>query len=267
MKHAIPSALLSLVSVFAFADAMTAAAGNAGKAAAGLSDADKALSADWVGKVSLGLDSRRGNTDKDAFSAAGELAKLEGDWVVRLAADGAWEETTTTDDEGVESKDQTVGNAHGNANVKRRFDGFFFYADFDAAHDATAGLKYRLVENLGLGTYLVDTDEVKFFVEAGPAYVEEKLDETDDYFALSASERCEWRPVGHPGVAIFEDCNGLWDMDDSDRYVLHGEAGVDVPVLDRLSLTVKGVWEYTAQPAAGKEKEDRQILTQLSYVF
>lgn len=267
MKHAIPAAILSLASVFAFADAMEAAAGNAGKAAAGLSDADKELSADWVGKTSLGLDSRRGNTDKDTLSASGELAKLEGDWVVRLTADGAWEETTTTDENGVETKDQTVGNAHGGANVKRRFDGFFFYADFQAAHDATAGLKYRLVESLGLGTYLVDTDEVKFFVEAGPAYVEEKLDETDDYFAVNASERCEWRPAAHPGVALFEAFNGLWDVDNSDRYVLHGEAGLDVPVLNRLALTVKGVWEYTALPAAGKEKEDRQILTQLSYTF
>lgn len=267
MKYALPTVLLSFVSVFAFADAMDAAAGTVGKAVAGLSDDDKALTADWVGKASFGLDSRRGNTEKDALSAAGELAKLEGDWVVRMAADGAWEETTTRDDQGVESTERTVGNAHGNANVKRRFDGFFFFGDLQAAHDGTAGLKYRFVESAGIGTYLVDTDEVKFSVEVGPAYVEEKLDETDDYFALNADERCEWRPAAHPGVALFEAFNGLWDMDDSDRYVLHAEAGLDVPVLDRLALTVKGVWEYTACPASGKEKEDRQFLTQLSYVF
>ena len=179
-----------------------------------------------------------------------------------------------TDSDGSNKRDErTVGNAKAEVNVKEKLADWsvapFVYGDVSAEHDGVAGIKYRTIESAGFGFFLVDTDALKFSVEAGLAYVQEKLDglDDDDYLAYRLAERADWVPDFAEGVSFFEAADFLQDFDESDRYFWNLEAGVDVPMFAGLSLTVKGTVNYNHLPAAGKEKPDRALVAQVGYNF
>ena len=264
MKHATAFAFAAaLAATSVHADAISQAAATAG-ASAGISEEEAALPPEWQGKVAAGFDTASGNTDKDAASVHLEAKKLQGDWVVIAAADGVWEQTE------VDGEDHdTESNAKAGVNVKRRLGGYFVYGDLSGEHDGIAGVKYRFAESVGLGTFLVDEDTLKFSVEAGIAYVQEELDgsESDDYLAWRLAERADWVPVWAEGVSFYEQASVLADFDESDRWTGGFEAGVDIPMFAGLSTTRKAVVEHNHMPAEGKEKTDRRLAAQVGYNF
>ena len=271
MKHLLPALLVltSTSAIFA-ADALDQASATASAIADGITEDDAKLTADWQGKVAFGIDSASGNAEKDAASAHAEAKKLQGQTVVIATLDGAWEETEVSDADGTNTHDErTKGNVKGEVNAKQRFDGFFVYGDLAAENDDIAGIKYRFIESLGLGTYLVDTDTLKFSIEAGLAEVQEKFEgaDSDDYTAYRLAERADWVPTFAEGVSFFEKADYLADFDDSDHYFANFEAGIDIPMFAGLSVTFKGVVNYNNLPAAGKEKTDRSLVAQFGYNF
>ena len=265
MKKLIPAmvAISAAASLFA-ADALETVAATADALAEGISEDDAKLTNEWQGKVAFGLESTSGNTDKDSCSGHAEARKLHGQTVVIATLDGAWEETEVDGED-----ERTKSDVKGEINLKQRFDGFFVYGNLSGEHDHLAGIKYRFTESLGLGTYLIDTDELKFSVEAGIAEVEEKLQgaDSDEYTAYRLAERADWIPGFAEGVSFYEKADFLSDFDDSDHYFANAEAGVDIPMFAGISLTVKGYVEYNHQPAEGFEKSDRGVVVQVGYNF
>ena len=276
MKRILPAFALAaaFAAAPAFADALDSAAATAAGVAAGITEDDAKLSDDWQGKLAAGLDTKSGNTEKTGYNGHAEAKKLQGDTIVVATLDGAWEETEVTDSDGSNKRDErTIGNAKGEVNVKEKLADWsvapFVYGDVSAEHDGVAGIKYRTIESAGVGFFLVDTDALKFSVEAGLAYVQEKLDglDDDDYLAYRLAERADWVPDFAEGVSFFETADFLQDFDESDRYFANFEAGVDVPMFAGLSLTLKGTVNYNHLPAAGKEKTDRAVVAQVGYNF
>ena len=263
MKQLLPFAL-SLVAAVAAADALESATAASAGAAAGISEEEAALSQVWQGKIAVGVETADGNTEKDGLNAHLEAKKLRGETVVIAAFDAVWEENTIDD-----ADVRTKGNAKADINAKQRFNGFFVYGNLAGEHDGVAGIKYRLVEGVGLGTYLVDTDELKFSVEAGVAEVQEELDglDSDDYTAYRLAERCDWIPSFANGVSFFESASYLADFSDSDHWFSKFEAGIDIPMFAGISMTFKGVVDRNNQPAPGKEKTDRSLVAQFGYNF
>lgn len=251
------------------ADAITAAQETSAGLAAGISEEEAALPQVWQGKIAAGVDLRSGNTEKEGFSAHADAKKLQGKTVVVATIDGAYEEEEVEDSDGTTRDEQTVGQIKGAIDVKQRFDWFFVYGRVSADHDDIADLKYRFIESIGLGTYLVDLETLKLSVEAGVAQVQEKYKglDSDDYTAWRVAERCDWTPEFADGVSFFEAADFLADFDDFDRHLANGEAGVDIPMFLNLSLTCKGVINYNNMPAPGNDKTDTQLLFQVGYNF
>ena len=270
MKHLLPAVLvLAAASAFA-ADALENASATAAAIAAGITEDDEKLTNEWQGKVALGLETCGGNTEKDGVNGHAEARKLQGETVVIATVDGAWEQNEVSDADGTNTRDErTKGNVKAEANVKERFDGFFVYGDLAAEHDGVAGIKYRLVESVGLGTFLIDTDTLKFSVEAGLAEVQEELlgMDSDEYTAYRLAERCDWIPTFANGVSFFESADYLADFSDSDHYFANLEAGIDIPMFAGISMTFKGVVNYNNLPAEGKERTDRSLVAQFGYNF
>lgn len=270
MKRILPLSLLLAASTVFAADALETASATAEGIAAGISEDEAKLGDEWQGKVAFGGETSSGNTEKDAFNGHAEAKKLQGEYVVIATVDGAWEETEVSDADGSNTRDsRTKGEVKGEVNAKRRFEGFFLYGDLAAEHNGVAGIKYRFIESLGLGTFLVDTDTLKFSVEAGIAEVQEELDglDSDDYTAYRLAERADWIPEFAEGVSFYEKADYLADFDDSDRYFANFEAGIDIPMFAGLSTTLKGVVNYNHLPAPGKEKTDRSVIVQIGYNF
>lgn len=251
------------------ADAITAAQETSAGLAAGISEEEAALSQIWQGKLAAGVDLRSGNTEKEGFSAHAEAKKLQGKTVVVATVDGAYEEEEVEDSDGTTHDEQTVGQVKGAIDVKQRFGLFFVYGRVSGDHDDIADLKYRFIESLGVGAYLVDLDTLKLSAEAGVAQVQEKYKgmDSDDYTAWRVAERCDWTPEFANGVSFYEAADFLQDFDDSDRYLANGEAGMDIPMFMNLSLTLKGVINYNNLPPADNDKTDTQIVFQVGYNF
>ena len=272
MNRILPA--LSLAAAFAaapaFADALDSAAATGGALAAGISEEEAALTDVWQGKIAFGAETRSGNTEQDGVNGSFEMRKLQGETIVLASVNGAWEQQETADADGANRRDErTVGNVSADLNLKQRLGGFFVYGDLAGLHDGVAGVKYRFIQSVGLGTFLADADDFKFSVEAGLAEVEEKLDGigSDEYLALRLAERADWVPDFAEGVSFFEAADYLVDFEDGDRYFANLELGMDVPMFEGLSLTVKGVVNYNNVPAVGKERCDRQLLVQVGYNF
>lgn len=251
--------------------ALDKAKATGGEIAADLTEDDLAAGKEWQGKIGAGFDTHAGNTETDAASLHAEARKLEGKWVVFADFDYAWERVEETKEDGGKTDRDTVDAMSGSIDVKRRLPGFFVFAAVEGERDAIADLNYRFIESLGLGTFLLDRETLKFSVQAGLAYVQEEYDspdmESDDYLAYQVSERLDWVPTWAEGVSFFESASYLQSFDDSDDYLANAEAGVDIPMFLGLSFTVKGVVEYDNTPASGKERCDRQLATQISYNF
>lgn len=266
------STTLSFVAAFAAAAAFGDAMSDATATAVDLAEKIPDATAGWENKLSAGLESYSGNTEKDAVNGRFETQKSDGDTVVIASVEGAWEQqeqtyvredgSTYTDDE------RTVGNAKFDVNVKERFNGFFVYGAANGKHDGFANLKYRFVESVGLGTYLVDEDTMKFSVEGGYAQVQEKIgSDKEDYPALRLAERIDWKPAWAEGVSFFETAALLWDLDDTDHYLVAAEAGADIPLAGAFSLVLKGGIDYNSAPGEGVDKTDRKVIAQLAYAF
>ena len=274
MKRILPAFALAaaFAAAPALADALESAAATAAGVAAGISEDDAKLTDVWQGKLAFGADVKSGNTEKTGYNGHAEARKLHGDTIVVATLDAAWEETEVSDSDGANTRDErTVGNVKGEINLKEKLAdwGAFVFGDLSAEHDGVAGIKYRTIESAGAGFFLVDTDALKFSVEAGLAYVQEKLDglDDDDYLANRLAERADWIPAFAEGVSFFEAADFLQDFDESDRYFCNLEAGMDVPMFAGLSLTLKGTLNYNHLPAEGKEKTDRAVVAQVGYNF
>ena len=263
---------LSFVAAFAAASAFADATSDATATAVDLAEAIPEATSGWETKLSAGFETYGGNTDKDGVNGRIETQKSDGDTVVIASLEGAWEQQEQTyvreDGSTYEDDERTVGNAKFDVNVKERFDGFFVYAAANGKHDGMSNLKYRFVESLGLGTYLVDEDALKFSVEGGFAYVQEKIgSEDDDYPALRLAERIDWKPSWADGVSLYETVACLWDLDDTDHYLVAAEAGADVPLAGSFSLVLKAAVDYNSDPGEGVDKTDRKVIAQLAYTF
>lgn len=265
VKHIVPFAFAAVLAAGAAsgADALSDAA------AVSAEPAPEAVEArDWAFKVAAGAESCAGNTEKDSATAHFEANKAEGDFVVLSSVDGAWAQRETVRADGTKDDERTEGNAKGETVLRERFDGFYVYQSLSGKHDGIADVQYRLVESLGLGTYFVDTGELKGSVEANYAHVEEHVrHETDDYPALRVAKRVDYRSGRGEGCSFFEKAEVLWNLDETDKYLVSAEAGIDMPVVADLSLTLKAVVDHDSDPAPGVEETDRKFVVQVGCSF
>lgn len=220
---------------------------------------------EWETKVSAGMTSKTGNTDNENLFGGIETAKLAGDTLLRAYVDGLYETTETVDEDGNRLSERTVGNAKAAANVKERFDSFFLFADASIFHDDMAGVRYRAIESVGIGVFLVETDDVKFSIESGLAYIHERAPEWDDYLGQRFAERLDWKV--DDTFRLWETAEAIPEFADPENVLASLEVGVESAINNILSLAVKLKMEYDSDPSEGIERTDRAFTTQITYTF
>ena len=176
-------------------------------------------------------------------------------------------QTKTVDEAGVETvaeKDEkTVENAKLFANVKKTLSPRTFLSlDGTAAYDDVADVDYRATLGPGLGAYLVKNDQRELTLEAGPAYLWEKVGGArNDYLALRFAERYVCQALKN--AKLVQSLEYLPEAEDFDNYLLAGEIGVEAAMSDRLSLRVVLQDKYDNTPAEGKERNDLSLIAGL----
>ncbi len=133
-------------------------------------------------------------------------------------------------------------------------------------HDRTAEVEYRWTVSPGLGYYLMKREEVTLGVEAGPAYVWEKVGGVEDDFAaariaerydrtLSKTSKC-WQSLEY-----------LPRIDDWGDYILNFEIGAEAVLSGPVSLRLVVQDVYDSTPAEDKKENDVKAIGAVVYTL
>ena len=189
---------------------------------------------------------------------AGAEANYGESTVAGTAVDPATGETVAT-----ESDEKTVENAKVYANAKKTLSPRTFASlDGSVLTDDIALIDYRATLGPGLGAYVVKNDKRSLSLEAGPAYVWEKIDGArNDYLALRFAERYACQAT--KTAKLVQSLEYVPEAEDFDNYLLTGEIGVEAAINDHLSLRLVVQDQYDNPPAPGADRHDLSLIAGL----
>jgi putative salt-induced outer membrane protein YdiY len=110
--------------------------------------------------------------------------------------------------------------------------------------------------------YVIREDDLKLSIEGGPAYIFEEIGgESDNYLAPRIANRLDWKISDT--AKLFQTAEYLFDISDSDAYLVNAELGIETTVTELVSLVVSIKDAYNNAPADGKERNDIAIISGL----
>lgn len=216
----------------------------------------------WTGQLDLGFAYTDATTDTANVAVGAELRRkreaslliLRGDY--RLGTEKKSGQDRTT----VENR------LAGGVRYDRDLVGpLFGFGAVTAEYDEVQQLSLRTIPTLGLGYYLLKSDELTLDVRAGGGYVYERFfDETsNDYFTASFGAGLEAAmPFGSTLEARVEYLPSLEDW--VDTYFVRGSASWRMPLLTWLDFKLTVLDDYTSRPAAGTQHNSFTTLAGLS---
>ena len=223
----------------------------------------------WTTALNAGLTMTDGNSETLAANVGLKTeGEKEGLGSVLAGAEFNYGESTvqtkTTDEAGVETvaetDEKTVENAKLFANVKKTLSPRTFMSlDGTAAYDDVADIDYRATLGPGFGAYLVKNARRELTLEAGPAYLWEKIGGArNDYLALRFAERYACQALKN--AKLVQSLEYLPEAEDFDNYLLMGEIGIEAAMSEHLNLRVVLQDKYDNTPASGKERNDLSLI-------
>ncbi len=220
---------------------------------------------DWDKSLLFGLNLTNGNSETTLVTVGGNAHLERGSSVFDAVLDYGYgeDETNKTGDEDTTTRNDFRGAVqYDYLFTERAFAGL----GAKIISDEIADIDYRLNINPSLGYYLLRDAAFKFRVEGGPSYVFEKVDGVeDDYFAPRIAEGFEWAITCTSKV--FEKAEILFDINDSNNYIVDAEAGIEAAISSSLSLVVKVRNTYDNVPAADKENNDIAVISAIKVLL
>jgi len=208
----------------------------------------------WESSLELGLTVNRGNTDSDAYLLRIETKRKGQNTEFLANAQGLRGES-----DGEITKDNTQGIIRYSQNLSE-FDYHVF--ELRAFRDRLADIDYQFIATWSYGYYLIQNEDTFLSIEAGPGYVQvKKEDETSGYFAAHLAERGE--ASVNDSVIIWQAVDYFPSLDESSRYLVTAEAGIESVLGKNLSFRAALQNRYDSTPATDKEKNDISTLLSL----
>lgn len=252
MKLFVPSSILSALVLVSLAAATAPAAG-----------ADVVTNkSTWEGSAAAGLTLTRGNS-KTALASLG----LQGSdkWEhneLLLSATLAYGKTGTN---------TTTEHSDANAQYNRLFtERAYAGLKLDLFHDGIAEIKYRITVAPLVGYYFIKGTNASLKGEVGPAFIYADqgagTNETwNGYFTARVGERFDWKL--NDKAKLWQTAEFLPQVDDLDNYLFNFEIGAEAGLTKRLSLRTVLQDFYNNRPAAGRLKNDVQLIAGVAYKF
>ena len=209
-----------------------------------------------------------GNTEDESANLSIDFKDVKNSYEYTLNADGKVTRTmsrrTVTAEDGTtttrKEKDTTAKNGELKGNIKFPVaDPFSAYLDASAFRDEIADIDYRFMVGPGISWDVVKSETLGISLEIGIAPMWEKTaGERERYTILRFGEKVEKTFAG--GAKIWESAEYLPAVDESDKYLVNAEAGVESPLSDRLSLRVVLKDKYNSLPGEDNEKNDLSLV-------
>ncbi len=220
----------------------------------------------WHGSTAVGLTLARGNTDTTLFSVTGHAERKWQANDLNLGLEGLYGESKLT---GSSKSTETAESLHGAVQDDILFtDRFFGYGRVDGLHDGIADIEYRLTLAPGAGYFFIKNKITDLSMEAGPAYIIEKLDDhTQDFATLRVAQKFHYAISAHS--RLWETLEFLPQVDNFNNYIANAEVGVEASLnkSDRLMLRTVLRDTYDSIPAPGRLRNDLQLIASIAYKF
>lgn len=219
---------------------------------------DAAVSTPWKTSAALGLTLTSGNSETMMLNANVLSGKTWGKNELSLGADGTYGENKS-----VKNAESLRAYAQYNWLFADRA---FGYLRVEGLHDSIADVEYRLTFSPGIGYYVLKSETRSLRVEAGPAFVIEKLgSRTHDYMTLRLAERLDWKIT--ESSTLWQAVELLPQVDNFENFLVNAEIGVETALSEKLTLRSYIQDTYDNEPAPGREKNDVKLVTQIGYKF
>jgi len=219
-----------------------------------------AADGDWDRTVAVGLNVTSGNSETLAANGSVTAEKAGDVHEIRLGIEANYGEAEVD-----EETDTTTQNGKAVAAYKYKLNGSYLYSDNSLFHDDIAAIDYRLVVGVGAGYRVIKTDDAKLGLELGAAYIEEELTDgtSDDNISVRAAARHDQDLSEHSKLWLSAEF--LTNVDDTEDYLLNGEAGLEAALNSSLSLRVVLQDRYDNIPPTGSEENDLSVISSLVY--
>lgn len=218
-----------------------------------------AADTDWKWTVGLNAAVARGNSSSTLVGGNILTGRKWEKNELSFGADGAY---------GKANGAKNVENYGGVAQYNRLVDDrWFFLAHGDIRRDTVANVDYRITLSPGAGYYVLKSAATTLSLELGPGLVMEKFKGVSEktYFTLRAGEKFTHKFNDHVSVTQFLEYQPK--VDDFGNYVVDAGATLSAKVAGNLATTLTLRDSYRSEPAAGRVKNDIQLLAGLSYSF
>ncbi|MBT3191715.1 MAG: DUF481 domain-containing protein [Verrucomicrobia bacterium] len=221
-----------------------------------------AADGEWDSTVAAGVNVTSGNSDTLAASGSVSGEKAGEDNEIRLGVEANFAESEV---DGVD--ETTTDNAKAYLAYKYKFDRSYAYSDNSLATDDMADIKYRLIAGVGMGYRVIESDAIKLGLELGAAYMSEELagDVSDDGILARIAARHD--QALSETSKFWLSAEYLPRADDTDDYLLNGEAGVEAALNSTLSLRVVVQDRYDSTVPVDREHNDLAVISSLVYTL
>ncbi|MFT5882335.1 MAG: putative salt-induced outer membrane protein YdiY [Crocinitomicaceae bacterium] len=212
----------------------------------------------WESSADFGLSLSKGNTDSLLLRLGLKTEKKDGPdaYFGSVSYNYGEEDSASTQDEIL-----------GEATWKHAYSGKnFFGLRMDARRDTFADIDYRLSLNTTYGYYWLDTETTVFSTELGLGVTtEDKGDGSTTY--LNGLFAQDFEHKFNENAKFYQSLIFAPRLDNFGDYRIEFEMGIETKISETLSFKVSFEDRYESRPAEGKEENDLQLITGLSYKF
>jgi putative salt-induced outer membrane protein YdiY len=214
----------------------------------------------YKGNLTAGGSVATGNTESRSLFGAGNLEMRSEKHRLTLSGRSNY----------AESDDTLTAR---NANAFGKYDYFFTqrlfaYGQTLLEEDRLQDLNLRATFGAGLGYQFFDTNRLALYAEAGPSYVSENYENSENrrYVSGRWSVRFDWQIVPDR-VKFFHFHEAYVSVEDTEDFYIRSEQGFRLPLIDKFFFNIQMDYDYKNKPAAGKKNTDLRYLLGLGYAF
>lgn len=215
---------------------------------------------EYKGRITLSGSSTQGNSDTTHLGAEAELNGVARDSRFNTRLRG---EQRTENGETSASNVLLSGDKDWFVDEKQKR---FIYGRSSAERDRFRDLASRFAAGGGYGVQLIENDDTALSLKGGLDYVKENRFESDSqgYPALGWGMRYRHWLSGRT-AEFFHEQDGYMNVDDAKDVTWRSRTGMRVPIADRLTAQVQGLYDWEGRPAKGKESGDLSLQFGVGY--
>jgi putative salt-induced outer membrane protein YdiY len=201
----------------------------------------------WAAKATLGAAIQSGNTKQSTLNASAELSRRTPATQFLMNYLGNFSETEGT---------QSANNHRINLSYDVRLNRNWFLRPIQAEYyrDQLANIGQRITAGVGVGYYILDSDDLEWIVAAGPSYQYTRFEtvepgQSDTATTPAATLQTRFKADITSRLTFIQTYSGTLASEQAGLYSHHAVSTLEFEIKRHLELDMSFVWDYLQNPA------------------